>query len=313
MRDRYTFRQDCLDPSGHGRFISRGIALTVLKDTRKKYTTAFRRFVVFLVKEKRPMSLDSFSAFLQACRTQGAKGETLEGYRSGVLLIQRAHGLEPFAADARLQRAIKGYGYADKIAGVPRGAITEVMLRQFWTIHREFARMTGVVFYAVLRSGQAARYRAGDFVVGPDGRATLTVRTDKRRNAGNNVEEISTKEIVAPAAKALLLAAARGKPHGALVFPEFDGRRMSELIRAAATSCGWPAGLEYDGLHCLRHGGAQHVRALVEAVLARMGDPCAMSPQTAAWYSRLNAIRTAVTQVIENPDDHEGDDENANE
>ena len=308
MRNRYTFRQEALDPAGHKGFITRGIALTVLSDTKRKYTTAFRRFVVFLIREKRPMTLDSFEAFLQACRSQGAKGPTLEGYRSGVLLVQRAHGLKTFAEDPRLRRAIKGYAYADKISGVPRGSITEVMLRQLWTTVPAIARITGIIFYAVLRSGQAARYCAGDLVVGPDGRATLTVRTDKRRRAGNNVVEVSTKEIVSPEAKALLAAAARGKPHGARCFPNFDERKLSETIRAAATTCGWPAGLEYDGVHCLRHGGAQHVRALVENILAHMGNPCAMSPTTAAWYSRLNEIRTAAIRTIEDPDAEESDD-----
>ena len=301
MRNRYVFRQDTLDSTGHTGFITRGIALTVLSDTKQRYTAAFRRFVVYILRERLPMNLASFEAFLQACRTQGAKGPTLEGYRCGVLLIQRAHGIEAFASDVRLCRAIKGYVYADKVAGIPRGAITEPMLRQFWVVHPRLAIVTGAIFYAVLRSGQAQKYRAGDLVVGPDGRATLTVRTDKRRKAGNTVEETSTKEIVSPAAKALLIAAARSVPHGALCFPRFDERVMSEAIRAAALTCGWPVGLEYDGVHCLRHGGAQYVRTLVEATLARMGDPCAMSPTTAAWYSRLNVIRAAVTQVIDNP------------
>ena len=311
MRNRYTFRQVSLDTAGYKGFVTRGIALTVLSDTKKKYTSAFRRFVVFLIREKRPMNLDSFEAFLHACRAQGAKGPTLEGYRAGLLLIQRAHGLPQFAEDARLRRALKGFSYADKLLAVPRGSITEAMLRQFWTIHPKLALTTGVIFYAVLRSGQAARYRAGDLVIDPDGRATLTVRTDKRRKAGNTVEETTTKEIVAPAAKALLIAAARGKPHGALCFPRYDERAMSEAIRAASATCGWPAGLEYDGVHCLRHGGSQHVRALVEAIIARMGNPCAMSPTTAAWYSRLNAIRTAVARVTETRDGDESgaDDE----
>ena len=182
------------------------------------------------------------------------------------------------------------------------------MLRQFWTKHQNLAIITGVIFYAVLRAGQAARYRAGDLVIGPDGRATLTVRTDKRRKAGNTVEEVSTKEIVSPAAKALLVAAARGKPHGTVCFPTFDERALSAAIREAATTCGWPAGLEYDGVHCLRHGGAQYVRTIVEATLARMGDPCAMSSTTAAWYTRLNALRVAMTNVIENDDDIDADD-----
>ena len=78
MRNRYTFRQDSLNTAGYKGFVTRGITLTVLSDTKKKYTSAFRRFVVFLIREKRPMTLDSFEAFLHACRAQGAKGPTLE-------------------------------------------------------------------------------------------------------------------------------------------------------------------------------------------------------------------------------------------
>ena len=119
IRGVYVFRQDTLDTTGHKGFVTRGIALTVLSD---------RRFVVFRMREKRPMTLDSFEAFLQACWTQGAKGLPLEGSRAGVLHIQRAHGLPQFAEDARSRRAIKGFSYSHKLVGLPRGSITDAML-----------------------------------------------------------------------------------------------------------------------------------------------------------------------------------------
>ena len=126
--------------------------------------------------------------------------------------MQREHGWNQFAADEGLVRAIKGYVYYDKQHGVPRGAITEDMLRQLWIVEKRLALEFGVVFYAVLRCGQARRYRAGGL--------TLTVRTDKRSRAGNVYEETSTKEILLEKGVALFekgvaaRKAARGVQHG---------------------------------------------------------------------------------------------------
>lgn len=109
-------------------FLETGVTLSVIPDTRKKYEGAFSRYVDFIVKFDYPISLHSFGRFLRACRRQGAKGSTLEGYRSSILFVQRANNMSPFADAPILIRAIMGYRYADRLTSAPRGAITRHML-----------------------------------------------------------------------------------------------------------------------------------------------------------------------------------------
>ena len=298
MRHRYRFSQKNLRKPQRDTFIGRGVALTVRTKTRRRYRAVFRRFVTYMVNNLRPLGLNALTEFLQECRAQGARGKTLNGYRCAILHVQREHGWNQFAADDGLVRAIKGYVYYDKQHGVPRGAITEDMLRQLWIVERRLALEFGVVFYAVLRCGQAKRYRSGDLTVGRNGRATLTVRTDKRSRAGNVYEETSTKEILLEKGVALLQAAARGVQHGELCFPRFDEAKMNEAIKRAALTCKWAAGVEFDGMHCLRHGGAQCLRAFVEETLRAMGNSAAMSAGTARWYTRLNEIRIELVNDV---------------
>ena len=104
------------------------------------------------------------------------------------------------------------------------------------------------IFHLVIRAKQAEKMRGGDGRTTPEGALLLTVRVDKRMNAGNTREVTSTKEIVAPDAKAIATIATTSVPHGELVFPN---ARASRVIHAAAIALKWPAGLQFDGVHCL--------------------------------------------------------------
>ena len=102
---------------------------------------------------------------------------------------------------------------------------------------------------------------------------------------------ITTKPVVMPVAIALLLAASAGRPHGELLFPWFNETKANDLIHRAAVTFGWPAGLQFDGCHCLRHGGCQAVKAFIARVLAAAGPIVGMGSGTIPTYARLNEVR----------------------
>ena len=294
-----------LDGEGGEAFISTGIALGVRVETRIKYRAAYARFIDFLVRNNLAFNAASLGRFLWACRKQGAAGGTLEAYRSAVVWAQRGFGLEVFAADPLLVRAVKGFKYEDRVMRVPRGCITTSMLGQLAEFDRAYSVEYATIFYAVLRLSQFARLRGGDAQVTSTNAMILTLRRDKRMNRGNLREVTTKKEIVHPAAKALLLAASERVEHGQLMFPHFDARRANKFVTAASIACQWPSGLEYDGVHCLRHGGAQVVKAFLALLVARMGDPCAMSGATQKLYTRLNEMRLRAGELSDSEDEEE--------
>ena len=159
-------------------FVETGVALSVLVATRLKYEGSFSRYIDFIVKFGHPISLHSFGRFLRACRRQGAKGSTLEGYRSSLLFVQRANNMAPFADAPLLIRAIKGYRYADRLTCAPRGAITLHMLAELVEFDPVYALEYATIFHLVIRAMQALKMRGGDGRETTDGALTLIVRVD---------------------------------------------------------------------------------------------------------------------------------------
>ena len=282
-----------LNDHGWEMFIANGIIDTVAKDTQSKYRAAFSRFIDFLVGAGRRCDLEGLVRFLHACRQQGARGTTLEGYRSAVLWVQRIHDLEQFAADERLVRAVAGYKHFDKCHGIPRGAVTWSMLQQLLAGAPQWRDAFEVVFLCVLRVTQLLRMLVGDAVLTADGAVVLTVRAEKRNKCGSPYSHVSRKEIVHPRAKELLGRLQQGRVHGESMFPGFSSAAANEIIQRAAVALGWPSGLQFDGVHCLRHGGCQFIKVFIAELLSRMGNPCAMSaPTIVGGYGRLNEVRT---------------------
>ena len=308
--ERWRLDMAALDDSGAADFVGNGVALTVRDSTGEKYAAAVSRFVTFLALRDYPFDLGAFIKFLSACRKQGAAASTLEGYRSAVVWAQRCSGFTPWGDNAMLIRALKGYAYQDKLRGYPRGAIDLGMLEELIKLYPQHANVYAAIFLCVLRAGQAEKFRGGDAHPTGSGAVSLTVRVDKRNKCGSTFEHTAVKEILAPDAKALILSLSRTVPHGELVFPGIDMAVLSEDIKRAALILRWPAHLLFDGVHCLRHGGAQMVKTFVSTVLARATSNCGMSTRTAAWYSRMNEARALAQNVI----DHEGfEDDDAEE
>ena len=292
MVKRWTADWPALSDDGWEQFLGDGITESVARETQRKYRSSFSRFVDFLVRTSLLFNLEGLIRFLHGCRQQGARGSTLEGYRSAILWVQRIHDLDQFAGNDRLVRAVAGYQHYDKCHGTPRGAITWSMLQQLVNMFPQYHNIFGAIFLGVLRVTQAIRMLVGDAVGTPDGSVVLTVRAEKRNKCGTAYTSISRKELVHPLAKELFMKLQAGRAHGAPLFPGFSPSDANDAIQRAAVALGWPAGLQFDGVHCLRHGGCQFVKAFVAELLSRMGGPCAMSAATiTGGYGRLNEVR----------------------
>lgn len=305
---RWKPKYDELDDADDG-FIEQGVRLSIREATSGKYERAVSRFIAYMERHNRAFTLDTFGRYLAACRRQGASASTISGMRCAVLWAQRAYNTDQWAADARLCRAIRGYRYEDKLARPPRGAVGRSMLAQLKARYPQFALAFYVAYYAVLRRKQLLNLRSGDAVFEGQ-RCILTVRADKRANAKNAKTTTSRKELVLPEAKELLRALQKTTPHGQLFFPKLDVAKLDAAVAETAITCQWPANLVFDGLHCLRHGGAHELRNYYDTIMASMGDPAAMAPTTAQWYSRLNALRvTACSEEAAALEEEEGEGE----
>jgi len=282
-----------LDDSGFENFVQTGVMLTVRGDTGSKYIGVAVRFFDFLEDRGLAFSEEAFLRFLHACRKQGASGQTLEGYRASMLWLQRAFQIDPWASNPLLVRAIKGYKYADRLTRPPRGAILEPMLRQLGARFPRLAVPAAVTFYCVLRRRQTEKLLASDVQAFGDGRVILTLRADKRAKADNERQVVTRKEIVLPEGQAILKELVKGMRPTQKLFPSFRAEDLDKAVAACAKIYAWPPNLVYDGMHCLRHGGASALRAFFSRLWSSMGAPAAMSAPTAQWYSRMNELRAA--------------------
>lgn len=297
---RWRLNMKTLDDSDGDTFLSVGVRLTVREPTAEKYTAAVAAFILYLVDRDRGYKLESFVRYLSACRKQGAAAGTLAGFRAAIVWAQRCSGTPLWGEDAILIRALKGYAYQDKLRRAPRGAIDMGMLEDLIKLFPRNGNAYAAIFLCVLRKSQAEKLRGGDAHMTAAGQVSLTVRADKRNKAGTTYEHTAVKEILSHDAKALIMSLSGMVRHGALIFDGVDFEALSEDIKRAAVILRWPAHLVFDGIHCLRHGGAQVVKAFVCAVLERAGNNCGMSAKTATWYSRMNEARVHAQAVIDN-------------
>ena len=302
-----------LDDTGFETFVLQGVKGSVREGTGDKYMRAVVHFVEFIDERRLPYDLDSFTRFLHACRKQGASGSTLSGYRAANLWLQRQFGVDLWAMNQGLVVAIKGYKYQDKLTRPPRGAILASMLLQLERRYPSLAIVAATTYYCVLRRKQVERMLASDIQESADGRMMLTVRSEKRANARNAVQLVSRKEIVLPEAKVILRTLAKSFRPRQRIFADFKAAELDAAIAECARHFGWPAGLVYDGMHCLRHGGATALREFLSRVIASMGNPAAMSAPTALWYSRLNELRVQADreeeEALEEEEEEEGEGE----
>ena len=270
--------------------IRRSFEKGVRKKTRKTYRSRLRRFLKFVARANLPYAKEALLRFISVLWRQGASGGTIEGHRSAIVFGQRAAGLEPFAGDDDVCRITKALKHQSARVRPQRGAITAAQLDQLCTLDAKYAYGFRTAFYGVLRLKQLKKVRSGDYEGGEE--PTLIVRRDKRfRQGREKYEKLGRKEVLFGELEHVLRPMERIFVTGSRMFTWLCPDRARELVKKAARLFKWPK-LEYDGIHCCRHGGAREAKLRVLFAAERTARGTAMAASTFAGYSRANAVRS---------------------
>jgi hypothetical protein len=202
-------------------------------------------------------------------------------------------GTPEFAADRNLVKAIQGYKYADRLQPRKRrGQVTRDMLHQLCQDHPKLSILFMLIFCFGLRGEEARVLRSGDLYIRSATSATLTIVGENKRaqakNAGTLTQE---REITHPMGIAIMAELQMSIPKGVELFDEVDWMAAGQAVKDSARKHGWPHHVEFDGLHCLRHGGAGERREMEMTIAAGMDNGLTMRPSTSAWYSAGNHLR----------------------
>lgn len=280
-----------------GDFLEEAMRQRVSGAVYRQYVSRVQRYVDYLTKFKKDYGLESFTDFLKELLQAGANEQTVASYRTALQFRQEELQGEIFAADARLRAACKGLRAAGKKRKKQhRGAITLSMLRQLQSLpkmEKRYAVAFEVAFFGVLRKGQLMALRAGDYAAPEDGEAagTLWLRKDKRVNAKNSRTHFHARDNPSPELREVMGALQRNQKKGEKLFAWFSGEKAGRFIKRAAKHYKWPDQVIYDGVHCLRHGGAMLQKNRFLRIQFQMEKACAMTTSTQNWYTRTNGLR----------------------
>ena len=270
--------------------IRRGFEKGVRKSTRKTYRGRLKRFLKFIAKTSLPYEKESLFRFIAVLWRQGASGGTIEGHRSAIVFGQRAAGKEPFAGDEDVRRVTKALKHSSARTRPQRGAITGAQLEQLCSLDTKYAYGFRAAYYGVLRLKQLKKLRSGDFEGGEE--PTLVIRRDKRfRQGREKYEKLGRKEVLFGELEHVLRPMEEIFVTGSRMFTWLCPDRARELVKKAARLFKWPK-LNYDGMHCCRHGGAREAKLRVLFAAERTAKGTAMAGSTFAGYSKANAVRS---------------------
>lgn len=289
-RQRWSGRTNTIAPRHDSKqFLSRGTILTVKPTTAKGYFDRIRKYLLFLVRTGMPYSMESFTEFLSAIFRQGAAGPTLNGYRSALIFFQRATLTQEWGTDPQLARACKGFQYHHRQNNIQRGAITVGMLHELMSLDPIYALPFAVLFFGILRIGQLKGICSGDLSVTPPS-ASLWIRVDKRVKASSNLHQQGHwKDVINQELIDYLEPLQAKLPHGTPLFRWVSDDRLLELVDVAAKRFRWPTNVLFDGVHCLRHGGATFIKNKAGPIHLRSAGMC---QATFSHYSRSNQLRS---------------------
>ena len=147
-------------------------------------------------------------------------------------------------------------------------------------------------FYGVLRLRQLQKMRSGDFEAGDE--PTLIVRKDKRCRQGHRPRRSQKhrKEVLFGELGHVLDPMQEIFEAGTKMFSWLDEKRARALVKKAARLFKWPSrNIDYDGIHCCRHGGAREAKLRILFAAERCANGTAMAGGTFAGYSRANVVR----------------------
>lgn len=280
------YRDLALEPKkAYKDFVREGVAPA----TRKRYAQRWRTYAGWCKRGRRALGPKSLIDFLRALEEHGAAGDTAEGYRSAVAFRLRVHRHEPWASGPKVTELTACMKHASRRARIKRGGISEGMLAQLASLDRAYAVAFKVAFYGTLRGSQLIKIRCGDFTPGEE--AKLLVRVDKRFKKGGRTEHKHEKPMPWPEMSRLMGGLQGATERGDKLFAWFSRTKARELIKEAAAKFNWPANVEFDGIHTLRHGGAQMARDRFEHGYENARQTTAMSKGVYRRYSKRNVNR----------------------
>lgn len=291
QRKKFAFDSHLVSKEDGLQFLRKGASLMVREATKKVYNGRVDKYRSYLRRTGETESLLSFSGFLANLFRQGAAGTTLAGYRAAVLYAQKVELSEQWADDKRLINACKGFAYSYRLSAPQRGVINVTMLRQLQSLDLLYKIPFGLLFFGVLRVSELERMRVGDLVTSEEG-TQLWVRKDKRVTALRSFQqEGHWKEIVSREFIEYVEALSNQAKHGSPLFAWVKRDKMLQLVELAAGVFSWPVDVIYDGVHCLRHGGANYLQTSLQATNSLVQKAAVMSEGTRKFYSRANRLR----------------------
>ena len=288
----FRFDENDIDVRGWKAVIRSAFKKGVGKETRRQYRGRLRRFLNFVADAGLVLGKEAVLQFLAVLWRQGAAGGTIEGHRSAILFAQRTYELEESAGDTMVLRITKAMVHQSKSKRAQRAAITMAQLEQLCTLDLKYAYAFRAAYYGILRLRQLKKVRSGDFEAGEE--PTLIVRVDKRCRQGRRPRrnQKHRKEVLFGELGHVLEPMQELFDRGARMFDWVDEERARKLVKTAARIFKWPARkINYDGIHCCRHGGAREAKLRILFAAERCANGAAMAGGTFAGYSRANTVR----------------------
>ena len=153
-----------------------------------------------------------------------------------------------------------------------RGALTEALvfeLLQHFTknLHHEADYSKWAIFGAALRKKEWQKLQVQDYNPKTN---ILHLRWNKAANATNGLpNEVDIPILDRRTHEALVWLQATRRAQKAreheLLMPRkmFPYNKCGKLVKRCHTDLGWNSELSFDGFHCLRHGGMQHMQNFV--------------------------------------------------
>lgn len=291
MKNAFSFQKENLLPTTDKGALRRVLIGGIRRRTFKDYRQKYLRYVQFVLDHSVPYDKESLKCFLLQLHAQGASGSTVAKHRVAVSFLQKLREEETWASHPDLVLLTSSMEHMSRKSGAKRGAISTEMLEQLCVVcdsdERQYATLFRLLFYGILRWSQAYNVRSGDII--RKQRSTYVIlRRDKRARRGSNRSIVHERRILWPQAEWILEELTKKIPRGKRLFAWASHSKANQLIKKAARRFSWPQKLAFDGVHCLRHGGAQATRERLEVIEKVGGEGAAMAPRTWKWYSRVN-------------------------
>lgn len=290
--------------------VAETLGCKVCAATRRKYSikvAILQEILEAMDVDPTDLDEDLFGNILQAMCEQGSAPSTISAYKSALIFYQKVERLwlkvnqSPWAESDFLASLIAGMKARRKrdSSAPQRGQVTNSMfddLLEWVRSHEPYASDCPLLIHclivargAALRCGQLISIQRDDFSLSDTKSGLMGSLWVRGWNKDPAVRATSTNgkpKLVfdEDAIKSLLLLKSLPvfESPSDLIF-DFSPSFLCDLIQKAAVALRWPAGVVWDGPHCLRHAG------VAETLAAKPW--LNQSPSTVLHYAKPNLSR----------------------